>query len=106
MTGATMMSSWVRSGGTGFDSMVPQDTQLDESYHYPPELLELLCDAIPALFRSKRGVIDFFAGCGAGNSLVNEWRVKLRQDPDGVRKHEIARAVVCGLNDAGDAALK
>jgi hypothetical protein len=87
------------------DGMKPQEIQLDESYHYPPELLELLCDAIPALFRSKRGVIDFFAGCGA-NSLLNEWRVKLRQDVDGVRKHEIARSVLCELNDAGDAALR
>jgi hypothetical protein len=60
----------------------PQGIQLDEFYHFPAELLELLCDAIPALFRSKRGVIDFFAGCGAGNTLVNEWRVKLRQKAD------------------------
>ncbi len=31
-------------------------TEVDISYHYPPELLELLCDAVPALFRSKQGV--------------------------------------------------
>ena len=37
---------------------------VDISYHYPPELLELLCDAVPVLFRSKQGVIDFFAGAG------------------------------------------
>jgi restriction system protein len=83
-----------------------EETQLDESYHYPPELLELLCDAIPALFRSKPGVIDFFVGCGTTNSFVNDWRGKVRQDPNGVRKHEIARSIVCRLNEAGDAALR
>jgi hypothetical protein len=31
--------------------------QIDIFYHYPPELLELLCDAVPVLFRSKQGVI-------------------------------------------------
>jgi restriction system protein len=83
-----------------------EEPQLDESYHYPPELLELLCDAIPALFRSKPGVIDFFVGCGTTNSFVNDWRGKVRQDPNGVRKHEIARSIVCRLNEAGDAALR
>jgi hypothetical protein len=39
-------------------------TELDISYQYPPELLELLCDAVPCLFRSKQGVIDFFVGAG------------------------------------------
>jgi hypothetical protein len=32
-------------------------TQVDITYHYPPELLELLCDAVPVLFRSKQGLI-------------------------------------------------
>ena len=44
--------------------------ELDTSYHYPPELLELLCDAVPALFRSKQGVIDFFVGAGVPDKLL------------------------------------
>jgi hypothetical protein len=83
-----------------------REIQIDQSYHYPPELLELLCDAVPVLVRSKRGVIDFLAGCGVGNDLLGEWRLKLRQNADSVRKHEIARSILCGLNDAGDVALK
>ncbi len=79
--------------------------RLDISYQYPPELLELLCDVVPALFRSKQGVIDFFAGAGVPNSLIGDWRTKLRQDKEGVRKHEIARSVLCRLNDAGEPAL-
>ena len=80
-------------------------TELDISYHYPPELLELLCDAVPALFRSKQGVIDFFVGAGVPNKLLGDWKIKLKQDKDSVKKHEIARSILCRLNDAGEPAL-
>lgn len=80
--------------------------QLDQSYHYPPELLELLCDAIPCLFRSKQGVIDFFVGCGVTHKFLGDWQQKVAQERDSVKKHEIARSILCRLNDAGDAALK
>ncbi len=79
--------------------------QLDITYHYPPELLELLCDVIPCLFRSKPGVVDFFKGAGVPGRLLADWRLKLAQDKDSVRKHEIARSVLCRLNDAGEPAL-
>jgi hypothetical protein len=38
------------------------DISLDQTYHYPPELLEMLTEAIRCLFKSKQGVIDFFRG--------------------------------------------
>lgn len=38
------------------------ERQIDITYHYPPELLELLCDVVPVLVRPKQGVIDFFVG--------------------------------------------
>lgn len=79
--------------------------QIDITYHYPPELLELLCDAVPALFRSKQAVIDFFVGAGAPPKLLGDWKLKLKQDKDSVKKHELARSVLCRLNDAGEATL-
>ncbi|HMD86378.1 MAG TPA: restriction endonuclease [Terriglobia bacterium] len=78
---------------------------MDSSFHYPPELLELLCDAVPALFRSKQGVIDFFVGAGVPLTYLGDWKTKLEQDRDSVKKHEIARSILCRLNEAGDAAL-
>jgi restriction system protein len=78
---------------------------LDISYHYPPELLELLCDAVPCLFRSKQGVIDFFVGAGVPGKFLNDWKTKLKQDKDSVKKHELVRSVLCRLNDAGEPAL-
>ena len=56
------------------------ESQIDITYHYPPELLELLCDAVPALFRSKLAVTDFFKGAGAPRNFLAEWIVKFRQD--------------------------
>jgi restriction system protein len=78
---------------------------LDISYHYPPELLELLCDAVPALFRSKQGVIDFFVGAGVPNRMLGDWKLKLKQEKESVKKHEIARSILCRLNEAGEPAL-
>lgn len=34
----------------------------DITFHYPPELFNLLVDAIPALNRGKRDVLVFFRG--------------------------------------------
>lgn len=80
-------------------------TRVDISYHYPPELLELLCDAVPVLFRSKQGVVDFFAGAGVPATVLADWKQKLKQDRDGVKKHEMARSILCRLNEAGEPAL-
>jgi restriction system protein len=80
-------------------------TQLDITYHYPPELLELLCDVIPVLVRPKQGVIDFFAGAGVPDKFLGDWKLKLRQDKSSVNKYEIARAVLRRLNEIGEAGL-
>jgi hypothetical protein len=80
-------------------------TQIDITYHYPPELLELLCDAVPVLIRSKQGVIDFFVGAGVPNRHLAGWKEKLQQDRDSVKKPVMARSVLCRLNDDGERAL-
>lgn len=80
-------------------------SQVDISYHYPPELLELLCDTVPLLFRSKQGVIDFFVGAGVPGSMLADWKQKLKQDRESVRKHELVRSVIRRLNEAGEPAL-
>jgi restriction system protein len=78
---------------------------LDQTYHYPPELLEMLTEAIPSLFKSKQSVIDFFHGAGTPAPFLAEWRSKVRTDRDSVKKHEIARDVLRRLNEGGDKTL-
>src|SRR5258708_921953 len=78
---------------------------LDQAYHYPPELLEMLTEVIPCLFKSKQGVIDFFHGAGTPTPFLAEWRSKVQADKNSVKKHEIARDVVRRLNEGGDKTL-
>ena len=86
--------------------MCPQPAwQLDTSYHYPPELLELLVETIPLLIRSKAGLLDFFQGAGVSIADISDWRQKVRHDKNSVNKFQITRSVLCRLNDRQDAAL-
>ena len=43
---------------------------MDEIYHYPPELFNLLVDTIPLLFRSKKDVLLFFKGSGVSKKYT------------------------------------
>ncbi len=78
---------------------------LDQTYHYPPELLEMLTEAIPCLFKSKQAVIDFFHGAATTAPFLAEWQSKVQADRDSVKKHEIARDVLRRLNEGGDKTL-
>lgn len=44
-------------------------------------------------------------GAGVSNKLLGDWKLKVRQDKDSVNKYEIARSVLCRLNDEGEPAL-
>lgn len=37
---------------------------MEESYHYPPEVINLLVDTVPLLCGSKNDVLVFFRGAG------------------------------------------
>jgi len=77
---------------------------LDRSYHYPPDVLELLVDTIPRLIKSKAGLLDFFEQAGTPEELLAEWRTKLCRDRMSVSKYHLARGVLRGLNALGDEA--
>lgn len=75
------------------------------SWHYPPELLELVVDAIARLNRGKEQEIDFFRGAGVPEKHLQDLASRVARDKSGISKFEIARTVVTRLNDAGDAML-
>ena len=75
-------------------------------HHHPPDLLQLMIDAIPRLCRSKRDVVLFFRGAGVADSEVADIEARLASDPDSLNKFEIARTVLVRLNDIGDKALR
>jgi restriction system protein len=79
--------------------------QADQVFHYPPELLALLTDAITNLVKSKRDVVTFFQGAGVPQKFLTPWSTKIAQDRDSVYKAEIARDVLCKLNELGDTGI-
>ena len=78
---------------------------MEEKYHYPPELMQLLVDTVPRLFRSKRDVILFFRGAGVGSAMTSDLEVQLHRDRDSIYKYDIVRIVLSRLNEAGEKAL-
>jgi len=79
---------------------------MDITYHYPPELFNLLVDTIPRLVRSKRDLVLFFRGAGVGNSVVGSIEDRLRQDRSSVNKFDMTRTVLQRLNENGEPALR
>lgn len=78
---------------------------MDFAYHFPPELLQLLVDAIPRLNRSKPDVILFFRGAGVNRDTYKDLELQLKADPKSINKFHIARTVLTRLNEGGDSAL-
>jgi len=79
---------------------------MEDSYHYPPEVLSLLVDTVPLLFRSKNDVLLFFRGAGVAEDLFADLSQRLRFDRASINKYEIARTVLQRINEKGDPALR
>ena len=71
----------------------------NESFHYPPELFNLLVDTIPLPVRAKRDTLLFFRGAGVTEPVLAEMRMRLQQAPAEVTKYEIARTILFRLNE-------
>jgi hypothetical protein len=79
---------------------------MDITYHYPPELMQLLIETIPRLCRSKNDVLLFFRGAGISARYTGEVARRVAQDRAGINKFDIVRRVLVGLNEAGEPALR
>lgn len=75
-------------------------------YHYPPELLNLLIEAIPCLCKSKKDMLLFFRGAGVPPAYMKDVSRRVLNHPEEIRKHEIARVVLSRLNEKGEATLR
>jgi restriction system protein len=75
------------------------------TWHYPPELLELVVDAVARLNRGKEQELDFFRGAGVPEKYLQDLVARVAADKSGITKFEIARTVLTRLNEAGDVML-
>ena len=78
----------------------------DITFQYPPELFNLMVDAIPTLNKSKRDVCLFFRGAGVGDAQLTDLEARLKANRESIGKHEIARTVLERLNAKGETALR
>jgi restriction system protein len=78
----------------------------DITFHYPPELFNLLVDVLPLLNRSKQDVLVFFRGAGVPDSMTSDVALRLKAAPKDVNKYEIVRTVLERLNAKGETALR
>ena len=76
-----------------------------DAYHYPSDLMSLLIETIPRLFRSKEDILTFFRACGTPDSLLVDLATQLHDDPTSVRKVHQTRTLLTRLNAGGDAML-
>lgn len=79
---------------------------MEITYHYPPELINLLIDVIPLLSRSKKDVLLFFKGAGVEHTLFYDLEQKVLKDRESISKFEISRTILSRLNDRGEATLR
>ncbi len=79
---------------------------MDITYHYPPELFNMLVDTIPLLNKGKGDVIDFLRGAGISGGALSEMASAVARDRDAVNKYKIVRQVLQDLNQRGEVALR
>ena len=79
---------------------------MDITFQYPPELMNLLIEAIPRLCRSKPGLLMFFQGSGVSEEILQRHRLQLAQQKELFKKHVVTREVLTALNAKGDPGLR
>ena len=79
---------------------------MEITFHYPPELLELLIETIPLLCRSKPSVLLFFQGAGVHSNDLQDMTQKVRENRQSISKYEIVRTILTRVNSAGERSLR
>jgi RNA-binding protein YhbY len=77
-----------------------------DAYQYPPELFELLVEALARLNKGKKGVVGFLRGAGVDAADLAEVDRIVRTDPHSISKFEIARNVLERVNARGDSGIR
>jgi hypothetical protein len=79
---------------------------MDISFHYPPELLNLLKEAVPKLCKSKKDLLLFFQGAGVSRLVLAPYTALLRDNKDGFNKYTVTHELLAKLNELGERSLR
>lgn len=80
--------------------------EINNTFHYPPELMSLLSDTIPLLNRKKIDVFLFFEGAGVTPNLIQPLRQKWQRDKNSITKFEITQQILTKLNQNDETYLR
>ncbi len=70
-----------------------------DTFHYPPELFDLLIQTIPVLCCGKKDVLLFFRGAGIPENLFADIQEQVVNDKDGINKYDISRNILVRINE-------
>ncbi len=79
---------------------------MNDIYHYPPDLFDLIVQTIPLLNRSKKAVLTFFNGAGVDQQIYADVTLKVNNNPDSISKYDICRIVLERINQDSDKYLR
>lgn len=79
---------------------------MDITFHYPPELLQLLIDAVPKLCKSKQDLLLFFQGAGGAKTMLQPYADLLRSNKEMFNKYRVTRDILAKINEQGEAGLR
>jgi len=86
--------------------MIFWEKRMDITFHYPPELFQLLVDTIPLLCRSKLDVLTFLKGAGVDYQVMMDLWERVENDRENINKYEIVRTVLTRINELGEKTLR
>jgi len=79
---------------------------MDISFHYPPELLQLLVDTLPKLCKSKTDLLLFFRSAGISKTVLAPYQQLLQTDKTKFNKYPVTRELLAKLNKQGESGLR
>lgn len=79
---------------------------MDISFHYPPELFQLLIDTIPLLCKSKLDVLLLLKGAGVDYEIMSDLWERVENDRKNINKYEIVRTILTRINEEGEKTLR
>jgi restriction system protein len=78
---------------------------MDITFHFPPELFQLLIDTVPKLCKSKQDLLLFFQGAGVPKRTLGPYQRLLNADKSEFNKYLVTRELLGKLNEQGEQAL-
>ncbi len=79
---------------------------MNDVFHYPPDLFELVVQTIPLLNKSKDGVLIFFKGAGVDEAIFSDITMIVRTDRNAITKFEICKRILERINQDSEKYLR